>query len=392
MVPLFYFKPSDHFYYLCNLIYLIPVNNPVFKYLLIPFTGIYWIIVLVRNKLYDLEILPSEEFNLPVISVGNLTVGGTGKTPHTEYLINLLKDEFRVAVISRGYKRKTRGFILADSNDSAATLGDEPFQMFRKYTDIQVVVDESRRRGIKKLLELKNSPDVILLDDAFQHRSVKPGLSILLVDYNRPVEKDMLLPSGRLREPFSSKRRANLILITKCPGKLKAIDRRLIVNNMEPDEFQHIFFTGMTALPPQPVFGESPAPYFTEKENKPSVLMVSGIAGPRTFKPFVRKLSTKIRELTYPDHHDYTLEDIRKILEEFSKISDPDKIIVTTEKDSVKWLPFRESFKELITRVFYIPAGIGFLNDDANEFNTYIKNYVRNNKKSSRLYSKSDSI
>ncbi len=367
------------------------MNNPILKYLLIPLTGIYGLIVQFRNKLYDLEILPSAEFDVPVISVGNLTVGGTGKTPHTEYLISILKEDFRVAVLSRGYKRKTKGFLLADGNANASTLGDEPYQMFRKYPDILVTVDESRKRGINNLLRLENSPDVIILDDAFQHRSVKPGLSILLVDYNRPVEKDMLLPSGRLREPVSSKKRANLILITKCPGKLKAIERRLIVNNLEPDEFQHIFFTRMTALYPQPVFRTDPPVVFTEKEIKPSVLMVSGIAGPRTFKPFVRKISTKIHEFTYPDHYGYKPDDIQKILSEYEKISDPNKIIVTTEKDSVKWLPFRENFKEVLSKVFYIPAGIDFLNDDAKEFNNYIKNYVRNNKKSSRLYPKSDS-
>ena len=208
-----------------------------------PLSILYGWVIACRNYLFDNGILKSHSFDLPVISVGNITVGGTGKTPHIEYLVNLLKGEFRVAVLSRGYKRLSKGFILADLNTSMHKIGDEPFQMRQKYPDILVAVDKDRCHGIDKLRELDPKPDAILLDDAYQHRYVKPGINILLVDYNRLICNDMMLPAGNLREPERGKNRANIVLITKCPQDIKPFDYRIISKHMKLYPYQKLFFT-----------------------------------------------------------------------------------------------------------------------------------------------------
>ena len=212
------------------------------KKLLLPLSALYGVVVWFRNKLFDWSILPSEEFSVPVICVGNITAGGTGKTPHVEYLIELLKKDYKVAVLSRGYKRKTSGFVLADTQSTVKTIGDEPLQIFKKFPDIIVAVDGNRRRGIKKLLNIpeEKRPEIILLDDAFQHRYVKPFLSILLIDSNRLIYEDTLLPAGRLRESRAGKDRANMVVVTKCSPELKPIDFRLISKHLDLYPYQDL--------------------------------------------------------------------------------------------------------------------------------------------------------
>ena len=234
----------------------LPVRN-CYDILLYPFSLVYGLIVWLRNTLFDLQIIRSAEFPIPVISVGNITVGGTGKTPHTEYLVDLLKEEFRVATLSRGYRRKTRSFILAGADPDVWEIGDEPVQIKNKYPETEVAVDRKRVNGIRQLLKRIPDLDVILLDDGYQHRYVKPGLSILLIDFNRPIWSDHLLPAGRLREPAYEKRRANIILITKCPDRLKPIERRIIVKDLKLYPFQHLYFTKLTYGQPVPVFSSS---------------------------------------------------------------------------------------------------------------------------------------
>lgn len=344
-------------------------------------------IVSARNKFFDWEILPSREFNIPVISVGNLRVGGTGKTPHIEYLIRLLKDEFRVAVLSRGYKRKTRGFLLADDDSGPGQVGDEPCQMKRKFPGIIVAVDEKRSRGIEKLLRLDPAPDVILLDDAFQHRYVKPGMNILLDDFNNPMVKDLLLPAGRLREPWRAKKRANIILVTKSPGNIKAIDMRIRAKETKLNDFQHLYYTRLKSEDVQPVFSGSFEIY---RKSKPAILLVSGIANPRTVKPFARKISTEIRDLMFGDHHRYTARDINMIIALFTEIETENKIILTTEKDAVKIREFEKELHSISPKLFYIPISVEFLNQDENNFNAQIINYVRSNKRDNILHKKQD--
>jgi tetraacyldisaccharide 4'-kinase len=361
----------------------------IYEYLLYPVSGVYGGIIFLRNKLFDWEILPSREFDLPVISVGNITAGGTGKTPHVEYLVRLLKDSYRIAVLSRGFKRKTRGFLLSTVGSGPDEIGDEPCQIKEKFPDIMVAVDEKRVRGIEKLLEIDPGPDVIILDDAFQHRYVKPGLSILLEDFNRPLARDYLLPFGRLREFCSAKSRANIILVTKSPASMKAIDMRIKAREAGLHEFQHLYFTKMVADEVKPLFDGD----FSEfKDLKPEILLFSGIANPRTLKPFARKISTKIEEIVFRDHYDYTEQDILRILSTFNKMEGDKKIILTTEKDSVKLVIFKELLKGIQDRVFYIPIRVDFLNNDKENFNSHIKNYVSSNKRNSILYQRKDTV
>ena len=355
---------------------------------MIPFTAIYAVVVFLRNKFFDWKLLPSHEFNFPIISVGNITVGGTGKTPHVDYLVDLLKEEFQVAVLSRGYKRKSKGYILAGENPDPKIIGDEPCQLKLKYPEIKVAVDSNRRRGIQNLSKMDTPPDVILLDDAFQHRYVKPGLSILLFDFNRPVKKDMLLPSGRLREPVASKKRAKIILITKSPQNLKAIDMRILAKEMKLDKFQHLFFTTVKSVKILPVFPDKNIDLDTILSKKPDILIVSGIANPRQIKPFARKISTQINEINFKDHHNYSEQDALKIVSEFEKLNPENKIILTTEKDTVKLKEFNEVFKDIKHRFFYIPIFINFLNKDQENFNDQIISYVRDNKRDSILHKK----
>ncbi len=360
--------------------------------LLYPFSLLYGLIVWIRNTLFDYQIIRSREFPIPIISVGNITVGGTGKTPHIEYLVELLKEEFKVATLSRGYKRKTRDFILAGPESGVHEIGDEPVQIKQKYPDIHVAVDRRRVNGIRELLKKIPDLDVILLDDAYQHRYVKPGLSILLIDFNRPMSEDHLLPAGRLREQPYEKRRANIILITKCPDRLKPIERRLIVKDLRLYPFQHLFFTKLTYGKPIPVFRDSrKVMEFAEmKAARPKILMVTGIAGPRLYKKHLRGISTQIRELNYPDHHDFTEKDLERILRTYREMEGEEKIIFTTEKDAMRLSRFTDIDASIRERMYYVRVGIDILNDDRENFNTHIRNYVRNNKRNSILHKKQD--
>jgi len=354
---------------------------------------IYGFIVFIRNRLFDIGILPSTEFNLPVISVGNITAGGTGKTPVIEYLADLLKEEFNVAVLSRGYKRKTQGFILADEHSTPAETGDEPCQIKRKYPGIIVAVSRSRVQGIRKLLMLHPEIDVILLDDAFQHRYVKPGLSILLIDFNNPVTKDMLLPAGLLREPASERKRAGIILVTKCPEKLKPIERRIMIKELDLYPFQQLFFTTVHYEAPVCVFpGYQPSLPQKLKESKPDIILLTGIANPRPLKKYARSISTKIQNMAYPDHYNFTLRDIEKVKEKFNSLEGEQKIILTTEKDAVR-LRQIENFPEDIKKaLLYVPIRVCFPDDEAKNFNNIVLSYVRSNKKNSILYKGKNSL
>lgn len=373
---------------------MLPGTQNRWAILLYPFSLLYGLAVYIRNFLFDYQIIGSKEFNIPIISIGNITVGGTGKTPHVEHLIRLLKDEFQVATLSRGYKRKTRHFILASDHSTATEVGDEPRQIKQKFPEIHVAVDRKRVHGINELM--KNIPEleVIILDDAFQHRYVKAGRSILLIDYNRPLSEDYLLPSGRLREQSFEKRRANIILITKCPDRLKPIERRIVVKDLKLYPFQHLYFTKIKDNDPQRVFRISSNPFTREeiKKMKPQILMVAGIANPRSFKKFIRNYSTHITELVYPDHYEYKPKDINNIISAFHALEGVEKIIFTTEKDAMRLQKFNDIDTTVKERFYYIPISIDFLNEDTGHFNQHIINYVRDNKRDSILFKKKDSF
>ena len=357
--------------------------------LLYPFSLIYGFIVFVRNRLFDYNLIKSEEFNIPVVSVGNITVGGTGKTPHIEYLISVLKDHFKIAVLSRGYKRKTKNFILATNESDSNQIGDEPKQIKQKFPDVHVAVENKRVKGINALLDKIKDLNVILLDDAFQHRYVKPGLSLLLIDYNHPISEDHLLPCGNLREQSYEKRRANIIMITKSPTKLKPIERRLVVKYLKLFPYQTLFFTTITYGKLEPVFNiENPITDKQCKEDKYSILLVTGIADPRPFKKHIRSLSPKIEHMIFSDHRRYSDKDAQNILTKFNSIDNKFKIIITTEKDAMRLQDHKSLDDTIKSSIYFIPIGIDFLNDDTENFNNLIINYVKKNKRDSILYSK----
>ena len=358
--------------------------------ILFPISAIYGIVVAVRNLLFDWGILPAEEYRLPVISVGNITVGGTGKTPHVEYLVELLKDEFNVAVLSRGYKRNTRYFMIADHNSTASEIGDEPRQMKQKFPGITVAVDRRRANGIRQLLKLSHPVDLVLLDDAFQHRYVKAGKSILLIDYNRPITEDLLLPAGRLREPAASKNRADIILVTKSPQRLKPIEMRNMVKRLGLGLHQHLYFTTMRYDRISPVFQiDEPKDENFFKAKKAPVLLLTGIANPRPLRTFARSISTKLYELRFRDHHRYTQKDIEKLREKLASINENDTLILTTEKDAMR-LQETDIPEALKNKLYYVPIRVDFLHDDRDEFNQIIRNYVRSNKRDNILYKEQD--
>ena len=369
------------------------IKKNLISYIVLPFSWIYGFIVFVRNKCFDFGILKEVEFNIPIISVGNITVGGTGKTPHIEYLIRLLKNDYKVALLSRGYKRKTRGFILAEDFSDAEMIGDEPCQVKRKFPEIMVAVDSDRRNGIKKILDTYKDIDVILLDDAFQHRYVKPGLSVLLIDYNRPVSNDFLLPSGQLREPASSRNRADIILVSKSPGNLSAIDRRIIVKDLNLRDLQYLYFTTVIRDEPLPVFKDFDGTGISNLlSSGPSLLLVSGIANPQALKNFVSDTSTVIKEIRFPDHHNFTKKDISRIILDFENMKGVEKVLITTEKDAARLQKYSNIAENVKKRMFYIPVKIEFLNDDEENFNKHILDYVRNNKRNSILHKGKDRV
>ena len=367
-----------------------PFRYNTLRPFLAPFAPIYGIIIGFRNLLFDYQILKSHEFNLPIISVGNITVGGTGKTPHVEYLTSLLDGEFKVATLSRGYRRKTKNFVLADLRSSTEDIGDEPKQIKQKFPHITVAVDSNRVHGVMKLTNIYKDLNVIILDDAYQHRYIKPGLSILLIDYNRPLSDDHLLPYGNLRERSYEKRRAHIIIVTKCPEKLKPIDRRLVVKTLNLFPYQNLYFTTVIYGEFHPVFDiqEAKLNKSTCKTERYHILLVTGIANSRPLKKHLRGVSPKITELKYPDHYAFSTRDISDIRSAFETIENEKKIIVTTEKDAMRFQDIPGMDNALKKVIYYIPIGIEFLDDEGERFNNQIIDYVRKNKRDSILYKK----
>lgn len=354
--------------------------------ILFPISLLYGLIVYIRNRLYDFQILKSNRFKIPLISVGNITVGGTGKTPHIEYLIDLLKSDFNVATLSRGYKRKTKGFLLATEESTDRDIGDEPRQIKQKFPDITVAVDENRTRGIKQLMHDHKELDVILLDDAYQHRKVTPNVSILLIDYSRPIDKDYMLPLGNLREHEFEKKRAHIIIVTKSPNDMQPIDRRMMYNEIKPFPFQHVFFTTFE-------YGQLKSVFNPPVNKNPSdfqdydILLVIGIANPKPLKKHLaEKISKNIHVLEYSDHYNFKPSDFKRIEQKFRSIQSNHKIVITTEKDAMRLQKFSNIANNLKDSFYYLPIQVKFLNNRTDNFNQQITEYVRKNKTHSFLY------
>ncbi|WP_321287792.1 tetraacyldisaccharide 4'-kinase [uncultured Sunxiuqinia sp.] len=358
------------------------------KILLYPLSWIYGLVVYIRNTLYDSKIFKSTEFEIPIISIGNITVGGTGKTPHTEYLVQLLKKHVNVATLSRGYKRKTKGFRLVETSSKAYEVGDEPLQIKQKFPEVTVAVDEKRVRGINHLLkDDANSPDAVLLDDAFQHRQVRPGINILLIDYNRPIDKDELLPVGRLRERKYQRRRANIIIYTKCPDEITPITRRIIMKDVNLRPYQSLFFTTMEYGNPVAVFGKrKELPEEMDGKKKRPVILLAGIANPTLLQKYLASHYAVIDELIFKDHHHFEVKDFKEIEERYLKYQSQDPIIITTEKDAMR-LRDETSIPDFIqSQLYYIPVMIKFLDHEGKSFNKTIVGYVKDNRSNRELY------
>ncbi|RZK11964.1 MAG: tetraacyldisaccharide 4'-kinase [Flavobacterium sp.] len=332
------------------------------RYMLFPFSILYGFITSFRNFLFDKKILKSYSFDLPIIAVGNLSVGGTGKTPQIEYLIRLLSDNYKVATLSRGYKRKSEGFVLADKNANAEILGDEPFQFYQKFPNVQVAVDANRKNGIEQLLNQNTKPEIILLDDAFQHRKVTAGFYILLTAYNDLYADDFILPTGNLRESRSGAKRANIIIVTKCPATISPEEQKSIRSKLKLAQNQELYFT---------YIDYDTAIYSEEKQLQVSdikevdKLLLAGIAKPQPFFKHLKKKNDEV--LVFPDHHHFSEKDILEIKNKAQK-----KIIITTEKDYVRLkgqLP-----KE---QLFYLPIKSSFVSN-GDHFDDSIFTFLKN--------------
>ena len=325
------------------------------KWLLLPFALIYRCVAVVRNWLFDCGVLKSKAYGVPVIVVGNITVGGTGKTPHVEYLVKLLSRKRKVAVVSRGYGRSTSGFVAVSPESDAKSVGDEPLQIKRKFTDVCVVVDEVRTHAIDCLLAEK-AADTFILDDAFQHRHVKAGLNIVLVDYNRPIFSDLMLPAGRLREPRSGINRANIVLVTKCPDQLTDDEQRNFTAKLRLVEETPVFFTRFGYGQLVPLVGTSQTPQLEGA----TVIVATGIARPERLCAHLTDSGAKVISLNFPDHHFFTFADIDKIVSLYQSVKQEHKIVVMTEKDIMRLTP------DLVDRfggiqVYYQPIQVEFI-------------------------------
>ena len=370
---------------------------------LLPLSWLYGLGVRFRNFLFDVGIRKSHAFTVPIISVGNITVGGTGKTPHVEYLVRLLQKSGKVAVLSRGYKRKTRGYVLGTETSTPRDIGDEPCQMKQKFPDAVVAVDAKRVRAIERLTSDMPDIDVILLDDAFQHRQVKPGVNILLVDYHRLVVYDRLLPAGRLREPLKGKNRADIVIVTKCPKSLTPMEFRVLMKAMDVYPYQHLYFTTTRYEPLQHLYNKGTRE-ISDISADEHILLLTGIASPRQLIEDLKALlptdktnpdtktsnhSSQISTLTFPDHHAFRRKDVERINRAFNELPAP-KCIITTEKDAVRLKAVEGLSDEVRQGIYALPVGIDFMLNQEEKFTENIIGYVRKNSRNSILAKRKD--
>jgi tetraacyldisaccharide 4'-kinase len=345
------------------------------RLLLLPFSFIYALVVLLRNKMYDWKIFKSTEFDMPIICVGNLAVGGSGKTPTTEYLVRLLSD-YKIAILSRGYGRKTKGFIVADENATAETIGDEPLQYYQKFKNIKVAVCESRVLGINNL---KDQYDLIILDDAFQHRAVKAGFNILLFEYQKLTSLQFLLPAGNLRDVFSSRRRADIMVVTKSPNEISKQQAEKNSALLKPFNNQSVLHSFIKYSNLVSLFNNDEQELSSLKEK--NIYLLSGIANPNPLIIELKKYTAKINHFNYPDHYAFKIGDLVDVKTKFLADNASNKIIITTEKDAKRLLS--KEFEDLLLHlpIYYLPIEVDFLADDKNTFDTEILNYVKRNRR-----------
>ncbi len=351
------------------------IQNVLVKILLSPFSLLYGIGISLRDFLYRMELLKGVAFSIPVISVGNLSIGGAGKTPHIEYLIRLLKDHIYVATLSRGYRRKTKGFLLVDRKNTAEQVGDEPLQFKRKFPDILVAIGESRTFAIPQILSFQEKTQVILLDDAFQHRSISPELNILLTEYSYPFTKDYLLPSGRLREWRSAYKRANFIIVSKCPPQIDVEDRNRLIKEIKPLSRQKIYFSYYQYATPYFILNSK---FNVELTLEWDVLLICAIARTDYLVEHLERQVNTVQVLEYEDHHYFTPFDLSNLKTKFDQIDSKRKIIITTEKDAMRLELHKAFIVEKQLPIFAIPVKVAFHGNDQERFDQDVKSVLLN--------------
>lgn len=354
--------------------------------LFLPFSILYSIGTSIRNWLYDKGLFSIKEKPVALISVGNLTVGGTGKTPHVEFIISELQSLFRIAMLSRGYKRKTKGFILADKHSNAHMIGDEPYQVFQKFSNTPIAVCENRSKGIDQIIQLYPKLDAIILDDAFQQRKINAGLSILLTDYNRLHTRDHVLPGGNLRESSKGSKRADIIIVTKCPLNIQPIDMRVIEHEVKPSIYHEVYFSAYMYDEPKPLFIKYTNEHWSFRKIKkkgPSILLITGIVSPRMILEYLSQFTNELHNINFRDHHDFTKKDIIMIEKKFRGIKNTEKLIVITEKDAAKLIKNTHIPNSLKYHIFVLPIRVKILNNQETSFLKKITDYVTENSKNS---------
>lgn len=345
--------------------------------------ALYGMGVKLRHKMYDCGICKSIEFDIPIVCVGNLTVGGTGKTPVTELLVSILKSQYNVAVLSRGYKRDSKGFFVVETTSSFKKVGDEPKQIKLKFPDVMVAVCEDRVAGVNVIRKIDKRINLIILDDGFQHRHIEAWVNIILTDYGRPIYADCFLPLGRLRDSLSQLERANIVICTKCPGNITPFDMLVVKKNLDLMPYQHLYFTKVISSEPRPLFPD----YATKTPKKGSqIIALAGVASPKGFlEDLTKQQFSLINEHIYPDHYTFKVGDLEKLENEIHNSSD-DTFIVMTEKDAVKFLASKKISDHLRARMFYISIFHQFIDGSHIEFERILMQYVRENQKNNIVH------
>lgn len=358
-------------------------NKVVEKVILLPMSKIYGMVTGLRNCFFNWGIFKQCSFEVPVVVIGNISVGGAGKTPHTEYIIEALRHSYKIGVLSRGYKRHTKGFILASQHSTPLDIGDEPYQIYQKYgRDVTVAVCEDRCKGIQEMLKINPEINLMVLDDAFQHRYVKPSVSIVLTEFNRPLFFDKMLPLGRLRESQRAIYRADMVIVTKCPENIKPVEYRIFKNHLSLYPYQKLFFSRFKYNILRPVFPDNArqVPYLEYLTEHDRLLIVSGIANPKPFVRYIRQFKPLVKIHVYPDHHNFSRKDLETITQRFDSIEARNKYIITTEKDAVRLANNPYFPPALRPYTFYLPINVEFDDNTGDVFVADLKKLIEQSK------------
>jgi len=340
------------------------------RFLLLPLSFLYGIGVSIHRFLYLTEIIKPLKFSLPILSIGNLSVGGSGKTPHVEYLVNYLKNYLNVGVLSRGYNRKSTGFIWVEPYLKSDEVGDEPLQIKSKFPDISVAVCESRVSGVSEMVGINADLQVILLDDAFQHRAIKPELDIILTTFQQPFFSDYLLPSGRLREWRNAYKRADILIVSKCPQNLSEETRQDFVKKINPQKNQQVYFSSFKYGKPYHLFNPD---IKWSSDRLPSVLLVTAIASVQYLEEYLKPRTTTLVHQVHEDHHYFTHYEIAQLRKKLDEMDGAQKIILTTEKDATRMWLHKDYIEKENLPIFVLPVEVAFHGKDGEHFLEQIK-------------------